>query len=70
MAKREQQEIYTTAEVYGGGEERVRRKWTISLALKNGETLTIAEQKTDLPAKEMALVSMQLAQWENLATKV
>ena len=51
-------------------EKRIERQWTIFLALKDGQTVTVANETTDHHAAHTSIVSTQLAYWESLATKI
>jgi hypothetical protein len=51
-------------------EERVKRQWTIFLALKDEQTVTIANETTDHHAGHTLIASAQLAYWESLAARI
>jgi hypothetical protein len=51
-------------------EKRIKRQWTIFLALKDGQTVTVANETTDHHAAHTSIVSTQLAYWESLAAKI
>ncbi len=49
---------------------RTRRRWSIALALRDGQTVTVAEETTDHRAGETTALVQQQARWEMLAKTV
>jgi hypothetical protein len=51
-------------------EKRIERQWTVFLALKDGQTVTVANETTDHHAAHTSIVSTQLVYWESLAARI
>lgn len=63
------EESYTIPDEYTP-EQRTRRRWAVMLTLKDGQTVTVGEEKSDHRVGQTTVLAQQHARWEELATRV